>query len=46
MGKVGRKTGAVSKLAALDFDVACFGHGALLDREASLAFRRRAERLS
>ncbi len=34
------------KLAALDFDVACFGHGAPLDREASLAFRRRAERLS
>ncbi len=33
------------KLAELDFDVACFGHGAPLDREASLAFRRRAERL-
>ena len=33
------------KLAALDFDIACFGHGRPLDREASLAFRRRAERL-
>ena len=26
------------KLAALDFDVPCFGHGPPLDREASLAF--------
>ena len=34
------------KLAALDFDIACYGHGAPLDRDASLAFRRRAERLS
>ena len=34
------------KLAALDFGVACFGHGAPLDSEASLAFRRRAERLN
>ena len=33
------------KLAELDFDVACFGHGRPLDREASLAFRRAAERL-
>ena len=33
------------KLAQLDFEVACFGHGPPLDREASLAFRRRAERL-
>ena len=35
-----------SKLAELDFDIACFGHGKPLDREASLAFRRRVERLS
>lgn len=33
------------KLAALDFDVACFGHGPPLDKEASAAFRRAAERL-
>ena len=33
------------KLAALDFEVACFGHGKPLDREASLAFRRLAEKL-
>ncbi len=34
------------KLAALDFDVACFGHGPPLDRDASRAFRRLAEKLS
>ena len=33
------------KLAELDFEVACFGHGRPLDREASLAFRRAAEKL-
>jgi glyoxylase-like metal-dependent hydrolase (beta-lactamase superfamily II) len=33
------------KLAELDFEVACFGHGAPLDKEASLAFRRLAERI-
>jgi glyoxylase-like metal-dependent hydrolase (beta-lactamase superfamily II) len=33
------------RLAELDFEVACFGHGKPLDREASLAFRRAAERL-
>jgi len=33
------------KLAELDFEVACFGHGAPLDKEASLAFRRLAEKL-
>ncbi len=33
------------KLAELDFDVACFGHGKPLDREASLAFKRAAEKL-
>jgi glyoxylase-like metal-dependent hydrolase (beta-lactamase superfamily II) len=33
------------KLAELDFDVACFGHGRPLDRDASLAFRRAAEKL-
>ena len=34
------------KVAELDFEVACFGHGAPLDKEASLAFRRLAERLA
>ena len=34
------------KLAELDFEVACFGHGASLDRDASLAFRRAAEKLA
>jgi hypothetical protein len=33
-------------MAALDFDVACFGHGRPLDKDASLAFRRAAERLA
>jgi len=33
------------KLAALDFEVACFGHGKPFDRDASLAFRRLAEKL-
>jgi glyoxylase-like metal-dependent hydrolase (beta-lactamase superfamily II) len=34
------------KLATLDFDVACFGHGPPLDKEASLAVRRYADKLS
>ena len=34
------------KLAQLDFEVACFGHGAPLDKDACLAFRRLAERLA
>ena len=33
------------KLAELDFDAAFFGHGKPLDKGASLAFRRAAERL-
>jgi len=33
------------KLAELDFEVACFGHGPPLGREASRALRRAAERL-
>lgn len=37
---------SIRKLAELDFDVACFGHGKPLDREASLVFRRLAEKLS
>jgi glyoxylase-like metal-dependent hydrolase (beta-lactamase superfamily II) len=34
------------KLAELDFDVACFGHGPPLDKDASRAFRRAAEKLA
>ncbi|MEX0786946.1 MAG: MBL fold metallo-hydrolase [Dehalococcoidia bacterium] len=33
------------KLAQLDFEVACFGHGKPLDKDAALAFRRAAEKL-
>ena len=33
------------KLAELDFEVACFGHGRPLDKEASLAFRRAVDKL-
>ena len=33
------------RLAQLDVDVVCFGHGAPLDRDASRAFRRLAEKL-
>ena len=33
------------RLAELDFDVACFGHGPPLDKDASLAFRRALEKL-
>jgi glyoxylase-like metal-dependent hydrolase (beta-lactamase superfamily II) len=32
------------KLAQLEFEVACFGHGKPLDKEASLAFRKHVER--
>lgn len=35
-----------AKLAELDFDVACFGHGAPLGKNASLAFRRLAGELA
>lgn len=35
-----------AKLAELDFEVALFAHGAPLDREASRAFRKLAERLA
>jgi glyoxylase-like metal-dependent hydrolase (beta-lactamase superfamily II) len=37
---------SVRKLAALDFDVACFGHGRVLKGEANLRFRRLAEKLA
>ena len=34
------------KLAELDFDIACIGHGKPLDKDASLEFRRVAEKLA
>ena len=36
---------SIKKLAQLDFDVVCFGHGKPLERDASRAFRRLAEKL-
>lgn len=37
---------SIAKLAELDFDVACFGHGGVLRGEANTAFRRLVERLA
>jgi len=37
---------SVRKLAALEFEVACFGHGRALKGEANLKFRRLAEKLA
>ena len=37
---------SVRKLAALEFDIACFGHGRVLKGEANLKFRRLAEKLA
>ena len=37
---------SVRKLAALEFEVACFGHGRVLKGEANLRFRRLAEKLA
>ncbi len=34
------------KIAQLDFDLACIGHGAPLDKDASLEFRRVADQLA
>jgi glyoxylase-like metal-dependent hydrolase (beta-lactamase superfamily II) len=36
---------SIRKLADLDFEVACFGHGRPLDKDASVRFRRFADRL-
>lgn len=35
---------SIAKLAALDFDVACFGHGSVLKGGAAAAFRKLAEK--
>jgi glyoxylase-like metal-dependent hydrolase (beta-lactamase superfamily II) len=37
---------SIRKLAELDFDVACFGHGRVLKGEANLRFRRLADKLA
>jgi glyoxylase-like metal-dependent hydrolase (beta-lactamase superfamily II) len=37
---------SIAKLAALDFDVACFGHGRTLKGDACAAFRRLAEKVA
>jgi glyoxylase-like metal-dependent hydrolase (beta-lactamase superfamily II) len=37
---------SITKLAALDFDVACFGHGRVLKGSACVRFRKLAERLA
>jgi glyoxylase-like metal-dependent hydrolase (beta-lactamase superfamily II) len=37
---------SIRKLAALEFEVACFGHGRVLKGEANLKFRRLAEKLA
>lgn len=35
----------IRKMAALDFDIACFGHGGVMRKDAVLRFRRFAEKL-
>ena len=35
----------IRKMAALDFDIACFGHGGIMRKDAVLRFRRFAEKL-
>jgi glyoxylase-like metal-dependent hydrolase (beta-lactamase superfamily II) len=37
---------SIAKIAGLDFDVACFGHGKVLKGEACVKFRRLAERIA
>jgi glyoxylase-like metal-dependent hydrolase (beta-lactamase superfamily II) len=37
---------SIQKLAELDFDIACFGHGRVLRGGANAAFRRLVEKLS
>ncbi len=43
---MGQAKESIRKLAALEFDVACFGHGRVLKGEANLRFRRLAEKLA
>jgi glyoxylase-like metal-dependent hydrolase (beta-lactamase superfamily II) len=37
---------SIAKIAALDFDIACFGHGRVLKGNACAAFRRLAEKVA
>ena len=37
---------SMAKLAGLEFDVACFGHGSVLKGKANVAFRRQVEKLA
>ncbi len=37
---------SIAKIAALDFDIACFGHGGTLTADACAAFRRLAEKVA
>lgn len=37
---------SIAKLASLDFDVACFGHGRVLKGKANAAFRKLVEKLA
>ena len=37
---------SIAKIAALDFDIACFGHGRVLKGGATAAFRRLAEKVA
>ncbi|MGH2784811.1 MAG: MBL fold metallo-hydrolase [Actinomycetota bacterium] len=37
---------SIAKLAALDFDVACFGHGRVLKGGAAAAFRKLADKIA
>jgi glyoxylase-like metal-dependent hydrolase (beta-lactamase superfamily II) len=37
---------SIAKIAALDFDIACFGHGRVLKGDACSAFRRLAEKVA
>jgi len=36
---------SIRKMAALDFDIACFGHGGVMRKDAVIRFRRFAEKL-
>jgi glyoxylase-like metal-dependent hydrolase (beta-lactamase superfamily II) len=37
---------SIAKIAALDFDIACFGHGRVLKGEANTKFRKLAEKVA
>jgi glyoxylase-like metal-dependent hydrolase (beta-lactamase superfamily II) len=41
---MGAAKGSMAKLAALEFDTACFGHGGVLKGKANVEFRRYVER--